>query len=660
MMPARLGFLLGGLLACAALSGTAQAASWKPLDPAELALAAPKIDKTADAEIILWDVRVFDEVRGDEVRSVYDHYMRVKIFTDRGREAFARVDIPHLGNVHVFNVQARTVKPDGSYVEIKGSDVFEREIVKANGVKLKAVSFPLPGLERGGIVEYRWRETHGGELLNYLRLPFSREYPVHQVTYHVKPLSLPGANIGMRALPFHGDFARPRREGEYFILSLANVPAFREEPHAPSEWEIRPWVLVYYRDRAETENPQQFWAKAGREFWDADRKVLGPTAAIRTAAREAVAGASTLDDRIARLLAAARTRIERTDINPASIGERKKRKDAKHAGEAFERGEGRGHDLVNVFIAMARAVDLDARPAYVPSRDDMPFDAALMQPYFLDYRIVAVRDGTNWRFLDPANHHDPAGHLRWTQEGQAALIPDEAALTASVTPETAPHWTLRKRTATLTLAEDGTLEGDARCEYHGHVGLALKGAEYALAEEERVKRTREQLLERLPGAEITNITIEHVSNRESPYTLSYHLRVPGYAQRTGSRLFLQPAVFQKGLRAEFSSPTRVNPIAFDYPWTEHDEVSIALPPGYAMESPDAPPPVALAGVGRSHVKLVRATDDSRLSFTRDFVFGEGGSVRFTTKSYGAVKDFFDGVQKQQEHALTLRKKEGGQ
>lgn len=657
-LPARLRFLLHVSIACLCLAGTAGAASWKPINPAELAMAAPKIDKTADAEILLWDVRVYDETQGDEWRSTYDHYMRVKIFTDRGREAFARVDIPHAGNVHVYNVEARSVKPDGTFTELKSSDVFERDIVQAGGLKVKATSFPLPGVEKGGIVEYRWRETHEGELLSYLRLAFSRDYPVHSVVYHVKPLSFSGSeyDVAMRALPFHAEFAPPVKEGEYFVISQSDVRAFREEPHSPSEWEYKPWVLVYYHNRAETDNPSQFWTEVCRGWWSGDRKETAPNSAIKAAAKAAVANATTLDQKLAALLAAARQGVKRTDINPVSTGDKKKRKNAKNAGEAFDRGEGRGYDVVNVFIAMARAVELDARPAYLPSRDDVQFDASLMQPYFLDYRVAAVRDGDGWRFLDPSNHFDPAGHLRWTQEGQAALIPDETALTTAKTPQSDPAFSQRKRKATLTLAEDGTLEGDVRNEYTGHLGTGFRNGEYSLSNEERVKRTRDQLVERMPGAEIDKVTIEHVTDTDGPYTLSYHIRVPGYAQRTGSRLFLQPAVFQKGLLSEFPAATRVNPISFDYPWTEHDEVSITLPAGYTAEGADSPLAATLPRVGRLDTKVTHAADAGRLDLVRDLTFGEAGRLLFEPESYAAVKSFFSGVDRHREHTVTLRKK----
>ena len=36
--------------------------TWKPVTPADLAVKAPVVDPKADAEALLWEVRVFDEM----------------------------------------------------------------------------------------------------------------------------------------------------------------------------------------------------------------------------------------------------------------------------------------------------------------------------------------------------------------------------------------------------------------------------------------------------------------------------------------------------------------------------------------------------------------------------------------------------------------------
>ena len=66
---------------------------WKPVDPAELALKAPVVEKDADAEALFSEVRVADEADAAEPRTVLRHYVRIKIYNERGRESQSKVDI---------------------------------------------------------------------------------------------------------------------------------------------------------------------------------------------------------------------------------------------------------------------------------------------------------------------------------------------------------------------------------------------------------------------------------------------------------------------------------------------------------------------------------------------------------------------------------------
>src|ERR1043165_2843652 len=63
---------------------------WRPIEPADLALKAAVVEPNADAEAIFWDIRVDD---GGEDDLVLSHYVRIKIFNDRGREKFSKIDI---------------------------------------------------------------------------------------------------------------------------------------------------------------------------------------------------------------------------------------------------------------------------------------------------------------------------------------------------------------------------------------------------------------------------------------------------------------------------------------------------------------------------------------------------------------------------------------
>jgi hypothetical protein len=134
-------------------------ARWQPVDPGELAAKEPKVDKDADAEALLWEVRVEDQWDGYKLNNILLHKIRIKIFNDRGREAHSKVDLTYLDKTRISDIAGRTVKTDGSIVELTKDGIFDRELIKASGVKVRARSFVLPNVSAGDIIEYRWRET---------------------------------------------------------------------------------------------------------------------------------------------------------------------------------------------------------------------------------------------------------------------------------------------------------------------------------------------------------------------------------------------------------------------------------------------------------------------------------------------------------------------
>lgn len=260
-------FLFLPLFVFCLLASTASSAlageNWRPVDPADLALKAPIVEKEADAEAIFWEVRVDDS---QPYELSLKNYIRIKVFNERGRESQSKVDLPYFGSNQIKDIAARVIKPDGTIIELKKEDVFERTIVKLSGLKLKAKSFALPGVEPGAIIEYRWREVQPGGSANRLRLQFQREIPVQTVTYYLKPYT------GMQYRPFNMGEARfVKDKDDFHKLTMTNVPAFREESKMPPENSVRSWVFLYYREGEKLEE-DKYWKDLGKRIYELSKE----------------------------------------------------------------------------------------------------------------------------------------------------------------------------------------------------------------------------------------------------------------------------------------------------------------------------------------------------------------------------------------------------
>jgi len=260
-----------------------------------------------------------------------------------------------------------------------------------------------------------------------------------------------------------------------------------------------------------------------------------------------------------------------------------------------------------------------------------------------------------WRFFDPASATIPFGMLRWQEEGTDALISDPKEPVFVKTPVSPPAKSMEKRTAKLTLSDDGTLEGDVRIEYTGHLASEKKEYNNDDSPAQREETLRDLIKGKMSTAEISDIKIENVADPIKPFIYAYHVRVPAYAQRTGKRLFLQPAFFQHGAGALFPTSERRNMIYFRYPWSEQDEVTIDLPAGFALDSADAPTSLNAGEVSKYNIKLSVTKDGRTLVYRRNFFFGgSNGLLLFPVAAYSQLKTLFDELHKRDNHTLTLK------
>jgi hypothetical protein len=342
------------------------------------------------------------------------------------------------------------------------------------------------------------------------------------------------------------------------------------------------------------------------------------------------------------------------DASGLTPDERKKLKNNNNPSDTLKRGTGTAADIDLLFAALANASGLDARIVLAPNRGDLFFDKGIPNSYFVDPQHIAVNIGGNWKFFNPGYNYIPFGMLRWQEEGIPALITDPKQPVWVTTPLSSPEKSMIKRNARLKLSDDGTLEGDIKVEFTGHFAMERKEEIDEESETQREETLKAELKAQMSAAEVTNIKIENVTDHQKPLIFSYHVRFPGYAQRTGKRLFLQPAFFQHGVGPLFATAGRKYPIYFHYPWSENDQVEINLPKGFALDNADAPAPFGSGAISQYKPSLATNADGSLLVYKRSFFFGGGGSVLYPVQSYPLLKTYFDTVHKQDNHNIALK------
>jgi hypothetical protein len=636
--------------------------AWLPLSDAERQLKAPAVEKDAGAEVLFYRVHVVDELLSSyDVQRVFYHYVRLKVFDEKGKEKAGTIDLTYGNRGGILDVSGRTIKADGTILELDKKAVYKRDLVRAGGLSRKAVSFAMPGVEPGAILEYRWRESVEDDSIFQVRLKFQREFPIEKATYYFQPLPerITGS-LRMALVSFNCQPSPVKQENDgYSSISVENLPASRNEAFSPSEANLEAWALLHYQ-LGDRKDPDKYWNEVSKKEYSELKDSLKSNNEIKAAAAEAVMGANSDDEKIAAIIAVVRSRMRNLYDDGVTDAERKAylkslpKERLRTASEIFKSGLGTANEMNVVFAAMAQQVGLEARPALVSDRTELLFNPKVtMDTFFLRNIDMAVKQGENWKVYDVSTKLLPPGMISWREEGVYALIADPKSANFILTAVSPAEASAEVRSAHLQLSQDGTLEGDVEESYTGHRGEEYRFALNGKSPAQREEWLRDRITKMFPDADVTELKIESAGDPTHPLRATYHLDAPHYAQVTGKRLLFQSSPFHRAIASPFSASERRFPVEFPFGWREFDEIHIQLPPGWALDNADSPGRLELGKPGFFDSRLTISKSNELVS-KREFVFGRGGAVNFEVSSYATLKKAFDVIQVRDQHSLSLK------
>lgn len=641
----------------------AQDKIWRTVPADDIASSTPVVEADADAEALLWEMRI------DDSSSDLDmwHYVRVKIFTERGREKFSKFDIPFVKGTKIKNLSARVIKKDGTIVEVAEKDIFEREIVRASGVKVKAKSFAVPNIEPGVIVEYRYKEAIDDAGASGMRLPLQRDIPVRYMAYFYKP----NAKEPQYQAYNTKDFKFVKHEKGFFLGERRNIPAFKEEPRMPPEDQVRPWLFLTSTRIQLTSasmsgltfvikdpsNVQGYWGAVSSERGRILEFILKPDKKIKAAAEGIVAGAASNDEKLRKLYEFAQKQIHNVYYDARITEEQRQKMPApKSMGDLLERKQAAAPAYVDyLFAAMAGSLGFNVRLAFTGNRSQMFFNPNMTNERLIHFAGIAVEDNNDYKYFNPCDPFMPAQTLPWFEEDSYVLLVGQNSYIWAETPALAHDQNNYKRTGNFTLHADGTLEGDVSVELLGQPAIVFRQSYYDETVDKQNESISDGVKSRMSAAEVSAISVENLNDTSKPLVQRYKVKVPGYAQKTGRRLFLQPSFFEYGPSPLFSSSTRQYDIFFRYPWSENDLINITLPAGFKLDNPDAPEPFSDTNrIGSLEFDIRYDVGKHMLVVKRKFYFGARKNILFSAKSYAVLKNVFDAFHKSDAHSLSLR------
>jgi transglutaminase-like putative cysteine protease len=647
----RLWILLISILAVAHVSANrCAAANWRPVSPQELKMTAAAVgDPDADAAILFREGELNDTYPDGTSLKVY---IRIKIFNDRGRR-YAEVQLPYKVELgRVSDVQARTIRPDGSVVDVESRDIFNKVVLKTNHGIWRAKIFTMPAVEAGGIIEYRYRQTYP-QGFRYFALDLQSDLFIKELHYRIQPPI--ASKLDVRWVTFNSPDPRrfaPTWDGS-FDIRAENIPPFRREPLMPPELGVKMWGWLYYSHDADP-SPERYWRDYAERRHQRISYETKPTRAIRRVVDTITLSRDGSSEKIARIYAYVQNEIQ--NIGPGDEREPEAAPDPglkknKSVDDTIRRRYGTPSDINLLFISMLRAAGLDARLAELTTRDENFFHRSFPDAFQLNSELtVVISRAGSVQFFDPGTVHCPAGMLSWEKEGITALVYGTGDWRFVETPVSDASQNAEERIVRVVACADGDVQAHVEVKFTGQRAIELRSQSADQAPDVLRKQILVGLRGLLPSARIdeSSVTVSNPKGAVTPVVASYDFRTLQFATRTETRLFVRPAFLSHRDESVTPAPARANSICFPYPWSENDRVVIEPPPGYKIEQ--LPDPVDL-DIGAAHFHSAVSREGNNAVYERRLVVN---AINFSVEQYPTVKAFFDRVLQVDRAAVSFK------
>jgi hypothetical protein len=592
--------------------------------------------------------------------------MRVKILSEKAKE-LATVSLGYFGSISTVDaVSGRTIHADGTVIplDMKPADLMR---AKQGEAEFRQVTFNLPSVEVGSILEYYYQVRYGEHWFSSPFWEIQGPYPVRKAKYSFAPfpdmLSTEPGRTFQWITNEHGQSLTDLREyvhlpggasikpdaSKRFKLELSDIPPLPQEKWAPPLESQRYEVRFYY---SPGNSPAQYWtSEAGYWLKDVDHfaEVSG---SIKSAAASVVApGDSELDK--AKKLYEAVQGLENTDFTRKK-GEAELKKEglkaAKRAEDTWAQRSGSGEDLALLYLALLHGAGLTAYPMKVVDRESGIYTPDYLQWHQLNDTVVILSTGGQEIVLDPAEKMCPFQMVSWTHSGAGGVRQQGKGFAPWATPLLPYTANAVIRRAELTLSADGQVTGTLKFAMTGQDALFWR-QKTLREDDDRLKKDFDEWLKtQVPAGMESHLT--GFSNLDKPNAdLNATATVKGaLGATTGKRILLPGSFFTTREDSAFiEQPNRQQPVDMHYAMQVKDGVLYHLPAGFALETTTGPTAsVPWPGVASFVMKSTTNGNDLTVmtSMARAFTFLE-------PDEYGQLRDFYQKVAAADQQQLVL-------
>ena len=514
------------------VAGSVRAQEWPAISKEDWALTDDPANPGASAVIL------YRAVDTDDKMAFTKNFYRVKILKEDGKK-YGDVEIPfRKGSNWIEKIDARTLHPDGHATDFDGT-VYEKEVVKARGLKFLAKTFTLPDVQVGSIIEYsytiRWhqvedwvfRSPYAYDYFSQLSPEFAEQWILQDELFtkkaHFSFKPLPNFALSWTLMNFSGA-NRPVSQNGVVQFDATDISGFQAEDHMPPENSLKTRVEFFYIFKQPPKDSQTSSALLRKWFWQdsGDRRAktieqfIGKDKSFAKEVASVVEDSDSDDVKLRKIYARAQE-IRNLSYEPQKTAIEEKREklvENRTASDVLKRGFGWGNEINEVFVGMARAAGFDAAMAYLVQRDARIFNSSLLDWSQLTAELAVVRVGGKDRYFDPATRFCPYGLVPWQENTTQGFRLDKDGSSEIKIPPSPSSETVISRKADLEIGDDGGVKGKFELSFTGQDALERRIDNREKDEAGRRKVLEHEVKQWFPSG--TTLTMGEVTGWDKP------------------------------------------------------------------------------------------------------------------------------------------------
>src|SRR5712692_10204602 len=415
LLLAGLCLLAGARPALAAREPAASGDGWPEVTAEERGLTRLPQDPEADAVILMNERQGKIVKHGDDWVNSMTYHWRLKVLSDKGKE-HGEVRIRASKGSRVSNVQARTIKADGTIVPVASDQIFEKVVEQIGSFKRTEWVFNFPAVDVGAILEYRYERNDN--YFVYLD-PWYFEGEAYTLRSRVAQ-AIPGG-MGYAVLcdlcpgdvkPTITDWRDAKERGQLYSMELRDLPGYREEGLMPPRREVSPHMEMVLQTWKNFMDPAL--GRQDRFFidWDSvaryagyyyDRVIKEGQAALKPIVDGWIQGMADPDQKVKGIVR--HVEDDFRYIHFVNVGG-----SARPIASILKEKNADNEEKAVLLIAALKTAGIEARPALVVGKDYGSLNPKFFSFSQFTHTVAALpRPDGSYQWLDPTVSYAPFG-----------------------------------------------------------------------------------------------------------------------------------------------------------------------------------------------------------------------------------------------------------